>query len=208
MGPAGKIEEIGLDVAGAIRPDASGWARSPPSFIAPARVSQNRLARRTTSSSVSRIDGLNAPTQSTCAPGFSHAPRTAGSTTAWRRRRCRAPYGGSRSATARTGKPSAASSAASASARSGRWFQIATSVDGPLRRMGADQERGERPGADHGHALASRPGEIARRQRRGRGGAPDRQARSVDRRERRAGGAVHQQVGAENAGQARAPLPR
>jgi hypothetical protein len=65
--------------------------------------------------------------------------------------------------------------------------------------MGADQEWGERAGADHDHPARVLAGEMARGKRGGRGGPPQRQAGPVHGGEGLAGRAVQEEIGAEHA---------
>ncbi len=142
--------------------DVAAFAR------APQACRYNTAARRSASSSASRMPGLNAPTRSRWAPGFSHAPWTTGAVDSVAQETRSASRTALRDrATAVTGRPSAASSAASASARSGRWFQSATSSIGrwlSARGSGTARARRRRPSPC---GVASAPAQIARRERRG-----------------------------------------
>ena len=175
-------------------PARKASATSPPSLSA-ASVSTNTRARRSASSSASRISRLKAPTRSRCWPSRSHAPAISG---AARQRRAADDVGGARRALQILGDANAPTLRGKGG---GELFGPGATmvpyrhlIDRPNGGVGAHQERGERAGPDH-----QQPARVAARQkprgesRRG-GGAPVREARSVHHGERLAGVARLQNV--------------
>ncbi len=166
-------------------------------------MSTKTRARFSAASSASRIRIEKAPTRSRCWPAFSQAPATSGV--------CESVAQEMMSAVAHgvlqpLGRMRAEALRGQALRQPMRALRAVVPhrdrFDRPLAGVGAGEERRERAGADEEQGLRVGAREMARRQRRGGGGAPQRQPRSVHGGERRAGDAGLQDVEAEHGRQA------